>query len=120
LFFHLEGSYRLLAETFLILELLGLLFKEVIALRSFGELTIDELVFSGESLNVFGKLRDFCRFNVDDLDLVVNLLSEVLVLLSKELNFILAFEKSALEIIFLASDDSHLVLHVAELKDLLI
>ena len=73
----------LLAKTLLILELLGLLLKEIVALSSLRELAVDELVFSSQSLDILCELMHFSCFHVYNLNLVVNLLSEVLIFLSE-------------------------------------
>lgn len=57
---------------------------------------------------------------MDDLALVLNLLSEVLVLLSERLDLIFSLKQSSLVIVFLGRDDGHLVLHVAEFDHLLL
>jgi len=109
-----------LGQSLLVLQLLVLLLKEIVGLGGLGELRVHEFVLASEGLNVFAELLHLGRLDLHDLLLVIELVSEVLVLLPEQLDFILSFEESPLEIIFLAGNDRHLVLHVAEVKDLLL
>ena len=102
LLLHFEGSDLLLGESLLVLELLLLLLEVLVSLGRLGELLVDELVLSGKSLDVLSQLRAFGLLDVDDLGLVVDLLSEGLVLLSKELDLVFTLEEAALELVLLA------------------
>ena len=53
LLFHFEGSKALLGETLLVLELLVLTLQEFVSLSCFCKFTVDKLVLSGESLDIF-------------------------------------------------------------------
>ena len=81
---------------------------------------VDEAVFSRESLYVLGQFSHLLCFQLSDLRLLVDLLSERLTLVTKCLNFLLALEKLPLVVVFFADSDTHLVLYVAELQDLLL
>jgi len=48
------------------------------------------------------------------------LLTQLLILLSHHLDFVLSLEKPSLEIVFFASNNGNLVLHVAEVEGLLL
>ena len=54
LLFHFEGSKALLGETLLVLKLLVLSLKEFVCLSCFCKFTVDKLVLSGKSLDIFG------------------------------------------------------------------
>ena len=56
LFLKFEGSSLLVSSPFLIGELSVLLFKQVICMRAFAKLLIDESVLSCQSLDIFCKL----------------------------------------------------------------
>ena len=81
---------------------------------------VDEAVLSCESLYVLGQLCNFLCLQLCDLRLLVDLLSKRLTLITKCLNFLLALEKLPLVVVFFANSDAHLVLHIAELQDLLL
>ena len=81
---------------------------------------VDEAVLSCESLYVLGQLSDFLCFQLSDLRLLVDLLSETLTFVAKCLNFLFALEELPLVVVFFADSDAHLVLYVAELEDLLL
>jgi hypothetical protein len=48
-------------------------------LGSLGKFVIDKLILASKRLDILGELLCFSCFNLDDLELVVNLLSHVLV-----------------------------------------
>ena len=102
LLLHFKGSDLLLGKSLLVLKLFLLLLKVFVSLSNFGKFLVYKLVLSGKSLDVLSQLRAFGLLDVDDLGLVVDLLSEGLVLLSKELDLVFTLEEAALELVLLA------------------
>lgn len=102
LLLHLEGSYLLLSQPLLVLQLLLLSLEVFVCLSCLRKLLIHKLVLASQGLDVFGEFRAFGLLDVDDLSLVFDLLSEGLVLLPKELDFVFPLKKTSLELIFFA------------------
>ena len=83
------------------------------------KLLIDEPVLPSERLDVLSHLGYFLGLQLCQMRLLVELFPQVDLLLTKRLNLLLALEELALIVVFLADNDAHLVLHVAELEALL-
>ena len=92
LFFHFKGSDALLCKSFLVLQLFILSLQEFVCLSWFCEFCIDKLIFSGQSLNILGELANFSGLDLNDLILMLNLLSVILVLQSQALDLIFSFK----------------------------
>lgn len=119
LLLHFESSYLLMSKSLLVLQLFDLFLQELVGLSCLGEFIVDKLVFSCKRLDVFSQLNCLSLLHRYYLCLVFHLLSQILVFGSKEFNLVLSFEETALEVIFFVRNASYLVLHVAELKNLL-
>lgn len=97
-----------------------MLLQVLVGLSGFRELRVHELVLSGKGLDVLGELRHFSSLDLYDLALMLDLLPEVLVLLSERLDFVFVLEESSLEVVLFPGGDSDLVLHVGILMVLLL
>jgi hypothetical protein len=102
LLLHLKRSHLLLGKSLLVLKLLLLSLEEVVRLSRFGEFLIYKLVLASQGLDVLSELGAFGLLDVDDLGEVVDLLSEGLVFLSEEFDFVFSLEQASLEFVFLA------------------
>jgi len=81
---------------------------------------VDEPVLSGKSLDVLCQLSDLLSFELSKLSLLVELLTQVLAVVSQSLDLLFSLKQLSLIVLILASHDTHLVLHVAEVKALLL
>lgn len=118
LFFHLEGPHALLSKPLLVLELFVLPLQELVGLRGFRKFIVDKLVFSSECLYILRELSSLGGLDLDDLILVFNLFSEILVFLSQKFDLVLALKEAPLEVVLLARDHRNLVLHISEIEHL--
>ena len=89
-------------------------------MRALAKLLIDKAVLSRESLYVLSQLSNFLSLELGQLSLLLELLLEILQLLAQHFNLLLALKKLPLVAVIFADNDTHLVLHVAELKALLL
>ena len=116
----LKSSDSLLSSLFFIHELLVLSLEHLICMRALAKLLIDKAVLSRESLYVLSQLSNFLSLELGQLSLLLELLLEILQLLAQHFNLLLALKKLPLVAVIFADNDTHLVLHVAELKALLL
>ena len=89
-------------------------------MRTFAEFLVHESIFSRQRLNVFRQLGDLLGFELSELRLLVDLLLHALALLAQCLDLLLPLEQFPLIGILFAGSDAHLVLHIPELKALLL
>lgn len=89
-------------------------------MRAFTKLLVDVAIFTGQSLDVLGELCNFLSLQLGQLGLLLDLFPMALQLGAEHFDFLLAFEKLPLVVVLLANRDAHLVLHVRELKHLLL
>lgn len=84
------------------------------------KLLVDESVLPGESLDIFSQLGDLCCLQLGKLSLLIEVFPKRANLTVEVLDLLLPLEELSLEVIFLASGNRHLVLHVGEFEDLLL
>ena len=89
-------------------------------MRALAKLLVDKAVLSRESLNVLGQFSNLLCFQLSNLCLLVDLLSERLTFVTKCLNFLLTLKELPLVVVLFADSNTHLMLYVAKLKDLLL
>ena len=92
--------------------------EQLVSMWALAELLVDKAVLSCEGLYVLSQLSNLLCFQLSDLRLLVDLLSERLTLITKCLDFLLALEELPLVVVFFALSDAHLMLYVAKLEDL--
>ena len=80
---------------------------------------VDKFILFGQCLYVFCQLVAFLRFDLNDLHLLLNLVSLPLIFLSQQTYLILSLKHPSLGIVLLSSNYCDLVLHVAVFEDLL-
>ena len=84
------------------------------------ELLIDEPVLPGQRLDVLCQFSHLLGLQLRNLALRVELLPQVLAFTLEILDFLFSLEKLPHVIVLSAYCDTHLMLHVAELEDLLL
>lgn len=119
LFLKLHCPLSLVGFPLSISELIVLLFEDLVRMRRLTELLIHKAVLSCQCLNVLSKFSNFLGFQLSQLSLLVDLLSRVDQVRLSLFDFLLSFEQLAMQIVFLASGHRHLVLHIAEVQNLL-
>ena len=120
LFFNLESAGRLLGSSFLVHKFRVLSLQKLISVRTFAEFLVHEPILSCQRLNVLCQLCDLLGFELSELRLLVDLLLHGLALLAQCLDLLLPLEQFPLISILFAGSDAHLVLHIPELKALLL
>ena len=84
------------------------------------KLLVDEPVFSCQCLDVFSQLSYLLSLQLGDLCLLIELLPQVLTVRLKILDLLLALIQLAQVVVLTAYSHTHLMLHIAELKALLL
>ena len=108
----------MLGHSFLILNLFRLSFQKLIGLSRFLKLRVYKLIFSGKSLNILGKLKTFLSFNLNNLLILLLLLSKTKIFWSQNFDLIFSFKQPSLKFIFSSSNNWNMMLHITEFKHL--
>ena len=90
----------------------------LVGLGGFGELCVDEFVFSSQRLDVFHKLLYFSRFSLCKLPSLVHSSLDPLVFASECLDLLFPLAHAPVDSVFLAHDSTHLMLHLRVLPHL--
>ena len=116
--FKLQGPEALLCSPLSVSQFLRVFAKVLVSLSGLSEFGVNILVLTGEGLDVFNHLLHFSALCLSDLGLLIKLLSEASHLVPECLDLVFSLEEAALDSVFFATDDRHLMLNIREVSSL--
>lgn len=111
-FLHFERSHKLLRFSFLVDKRVVLVLEQFICMGGLSEFLVYKSVFPRQCLDVFRQLRDFLRFELSKLCLLLQTLAKAQIVSFQVFDFSFTLKESALVVVLFTVADRHLMLHI--------